>query len=78
MRHNQEKDSQTISSKTHSTDMDDALAALEECRLALEKIVVPLGKPVELLPRSERVIKMQIALVMIRQNSYVLLYLYIF
>ncbi len=42
---------------------DDALAALEECRLALEKVVVPLGKPVELLPRTERVLQMQSDLV---------------
>ncbi len=52
----------------HSTaprpnNMEDDLAALEECRLALEKVVVPLGKPVELLPRSQRVLEMQIDLV---------------
>ena len=38
---------------------DDALAALEECRLAVERLVLPEGRPVELLPRSEAVREMQ-------------------
>ena len=38
---------------------DDALAALEECRLAVEQLVLPQGQPVELLPRSETVRRMQ-------------------
>ncbi|MFM8936443.1 MAG: AAA family ATPase [Vulcanococcus sp.] len=38
---------------------DDALAALEECRLAVEQLVLPQGRPVELLPRSEAVRQMQ-------------------
>jgi hypothetical protein len=38
---------------------DDALAALEECRLAVEQVVLPHGQPVELLPRSDRVRLMQ-------------------
>jgi len=38
---------------------DDALAALEECRLAVERLVLPEGRPVELLPRSEAVRQMQ-------------------
>jgi hypothetical protein len=38
---------------------DDALAALEECRLAVEQLVIPQGRPVELLPRSETVRQMQ-------------------
>ena len=42
---------------------NDTVAALEECRIALEKIVVPLGKPVELSPRSEQVIQIQSDLV---------------
>ena len=42
---------------------DDELAALEECRLAVEQVVMPQGRPVELLPRSERVIRMQADLV---------------
>ena len=42
---------------------ENALAALEECRIAIEKVVLPLGRPVELLPRSERVLRMQIDLV---------------
>ncbi len=45
------------------TDREDALAALEECRLALEKVVIPLGRPVELVPRSEKILKMQADLV---------------
>ena len=39
--------------------LDDALAALEECRLAVEQLVLPQGQPVELLPRSEAVRQMQ-------------------
>ena len=46
-----------------SGDQEDSLAALEECRQAVEKVVVPLGRPVELLPRSERVRLMQADLV---------------
>ena len=42
---------------------DDELAALEECRLAVEKVVMPEGRPVELLPRTERVRRMQEELV---------------
>ena len=40
-------------------DADDDLAALEECRLAVEQVVLPQGQPVELLPRSERVRRLQ-------------------
>jgi hypothetical protein len=36
---------------------------MEECRLAVEKVVLPQGRPVELLPRSERVRSMQAELV---------------
>jgi stage III sporulation protein SpoIIIAA len=43
--------------------LDDAHAAMEECRLALEQVVLPQGRPVELLPRSERVRQMQAELV---------------
>ena len=46
-----------------SEDRSDAFAALEECRLAVEQVVVPLGRPVELLPRSEEVRRMQADLV---------------
>ncbi|MFZ9752722.1 MAG: AAA family ATPase [Cyanobium sp.] len=42
---------------------DDAHGALEECRLAVEQVVLPQGRPVELLPRSERVRRMQEELV---------------
>jgi hypothetical protein len=38
---------------------DDELEALEEARLAVEQIVIPKGQPVELLPRSANVRKMQ-------------------
>ncbi len=38
---------------------DDALAGLEECRLAVEQVVLPHGQPVELLPRTDRVRLMQ-------------------
>ena len=46
-----------------SEDRSDAFAALEECRLAVEQVVVPLGRPVELLPRTEEVRRMQADLV---------------
>jgi hypothetical protein len=43
--------------------LDDGHAAMEECRLAVEQVVRPQGRPVELLPRSERVRAMQAELV---------------
>jgi len=43
--------------------LEDAHAALEECRLAVEQVVLPLGQPVELLPRSEEVRRMQAELI---------------
>ncbi len=39
--------------------LDDDHGALEECRLAVEQVVLPQGRPVELLPRSDRVRRMQ-------------------
>jgi len=42
---------------------EDELEALEETRLAVEQIVIPKGQPVELLPRSGRIRKMQHELV---------------
>jgi hypothetical protein len=42
---------------------DDEIDALEEARLAVEQIVIPKGQPVELLPRSAHVRKMQHELV---------------
>jgi len=45
------------------SDRDDEVAALEECRLALEKVVVPLGRPLELLPRNMKVLQIQADLV---------------
>ena len=42
---------------------DDEIEALEEARLAVEQIVLPKGQPVELLPRSSTVRKMQHELV---------------
>ena len=45
---------------THATQgTDDDLAALEECRLAVEQLVLAKGQPVELLPRSARVRQLQ-------------------
>lgn len=41
----------------------DEIEALEEARLAVEQIVIPKGQPVELLPRSAKVRKMQHELV---------------
>lgn len=38
---------------------ENELEALEEARLAVEQIVIPKGQPVELLPRSARIRKMQ-------------------
>jgi hypothetical protein len=45
------------------TGSDDEMEALEEARLAVEQIVLPKGQPVELLPRSAKVRKMQHELV---------------
>jgi stage III sporulation protein SpoIIIAA len=45
------------------TASDDEIDALEETRLAVENIVIPKGQPVELLPRSAPVRKMQHELV---------------
>ena len=42
---------------------EDEMEALEETRLAVEQIVIPKGQPVELLPRSPKVRKMQHELV---------------
>jgi hypothetical protein len=42
---------------------DSEIDALEEARRAVEQIVLPLGQPVELLPRSAKVRKMQHELV---------------
>ncbi|CCH64728.1 Hypothetical protein, contains AAA+ NTPase domain and putative R3H ssDNA-binding domain [Richelia intracellularis HM01] len=42
---------------------DDEMDALEETRLAVEQIVIPKGQPVELLPRSSQVRKIQHELV---------------
>ena len=42
---------------------EDEMEALEEARLAVEQIVIPKGQPVELLPRSPKVRKMQHELV---------------
>jgi hypothetical protein len=51
----------------------DELEALEEARLAVEQIVIPKGQPVELLPRSATVRKMQHELVehyRLKSNSF--------
>jgi stage III sporulation protein SpoIIIAA len=52
---------------------DDEMDALEEARLAVEQIVIPKGQPVELLPRSASVRKMQHELVehyRLKSNSF--------
>ncbi len=52
---------------------DDEIDALEEARLAVENIVIPKGQPVELLPRSPQVRKMQHELVehyRLKSNSF--------
>ena len=42
---------------------DDSLAALEECRLAVEGVVLAQGRPIELLPRSGPIRALQAELV---------------
>ncbi|MEW6497051.1 MAG: R3H domain-containing nucleic acid-binding protein [Cyanobacteriota bacterium] len=49
--------------RVFSSGSDDDLDALEEARRAVEQVVLPLGKSMELLPRSARVRKMQHELV---------------
>jgi len=52
---------------------EDEIDALEEARLAVEQIVIPKGQPVELLPRSAQVRKMQHELVehyRLKSNSF--------
>jgi hypothetical protein len=44
-------------------DSEDEMEALEEARLAVEQIVIPKGQPVELLPRSSIIRRMQHELV---------------
>jgi stage III sporulation protein SpoIIIAA len=44
---------------TYSGSEDDEWDALEEARLAVEQVVIPKGQPVELLPRSAHVRKVQ-------------------
>ncbi len=53
-----EPDSLDLSTFTRD-ETDDELEALEEARLAIEQIVIPKGQPVELLPRSPIVRKIQ-------------------
>jgi hypothetical protein len=52
---------------------EDEIDALEEARLAVEQIVIPKGQPVELLPCSAKVRKMQHELVehyRLKSNSF--------
>ncbi len=44
---------------TAASPPDDAHGAMEECRLAVEQVVLPQRRPVELLPRSARVRRIQ-------------------
>lgn len=61
---NQEEDSQINDVRMFTRDAnEDELDALEETRLAIEQIVIPKGQPMELLPRSGKVRKMQHELV---------------
>ncbi|KJH72485.1 R3H domain-containing nucleic acid-binding protein [Aliterella atlantica] len=55
-------DERELSLFTHNGS-EDEMDALEEARLAVEQIVIPKGQPVELLPRSAKVRKMQHELV---------------
>ena len=55
--------STNLTSSKDLCDEENVHAALEECRLAIEKAVVPLGQPIELLPRNMKVLQMQIDLV---------------
>lgn len=48
-----------LSEFAYSGDEDDEWDALEEARLAVEQVVIPKGQPVELLPRSSYVRKLQ-------------------
>ncbi len=57
-----EDESASLSLFYNSAD-EDEIEALEEARLAVEQIVLPKGQPVELLPRSAKVRKMQHELV---------------
>jgi stage III sporulation protein SpoIIIAA len=49
----------TLVDLAYTGDAEDEWDALEEARLAVEKIVIPKGQPVELLPRSAPVRKLQ-------------------
>ena len=62
-RRHQPVESRESSDVSDFPDRGDALAALEECRLAVEQVVMPEGRPVELLPRDETVLLMQADLV---------------
>lgn len=52
-------DSVACSEFAYTGDEDDQWDALEEARLAVEQVVIPKGQPVELLPRSAAIRKMQ-------------------
>ena len=54
-----QESSPVVDAASDGGNADDALAALEECRLAVEHLVLPQGQPVELLPRSAAVRRMQ-------------------
>jgi hypothetical protein len=45
------------------TSQDDSLEALEECRLAVEQVVLAQGRPIELLPRHDAIRALQAELV---------------
>jgi hypothetical protein len=54
---------QTGGGSARSASAEDEVDALEECRLAVEQIVIPRGTPVELLPRAPHIRSAQEALV---------------
>jgi predicted RNA-binding protein Jag len=56
-------DEYSLGGRAQSGDEEDEIDALEEARLAVEQIVIPKRQPVELLPRSASLRKMQHELV---------------
>ncbi len=58
-RRRQQPDNAAVPGAGLPGDPDNDLAALEECRLAVERVVLAQGQPVELLPRSARVRQLQ-------------------
>eukprot|EP00268_Persea_americana_P033975 TRINITY_DN33604_c1_g1_i6.p1 TRINITY_DN33604_c1_g1~~TRINITY_DN33604_c1_g1_i6.p1 ORF type:complete len:666 (-),score=139.09 TRINITY_DN33604_c1_g1_i6:391-2388(-) len=53
----------SVTEDKETTRSSEKLDALEEARLAIEQIVIPRGKPVELLPRSSSIISLQMSFI---------------